>query len=439
MKYWLFSALILVTTTAYGTSKVVGVSGSSAYVTSTANNTTTQTVYGGTGGSLTGCEDNNDGYTCNNCKLNSYSGFFGFGTICNETRIVPGKELVIAVTSSTTGPLSIFNSSTNARIGNAGDTILSANGTGNIRVPWSAICLAYTSGNATCEFAGTQAFYVGVDKDGNGIKDGQDDVVSLTIVVNNLIGGNDYTVAASTITTNPGDAIYPIAVQAGDEKVYISSFTPGGSVTSGLAPFIKYRLYFSNAAIAIGSMIEMDSLGSADFKISGTGSDVSLSPDYVDGLENGVQYFFVGAHVDQSGNIGYFTDPGTLPLDAIPDFVYGLLSKDFECFVATATFGTPDAKEVITLRRFRNYLMQYHRDWAQPLIKFYYAHSPKLAAFIRDNEFLKTISRIILWPPIQFAKISLKHGMSYALMIFLLPILLLTILFRRWNAQARRR
>ncbi|OQW52467.1 MAG: hypothetical protein A4S09_17525 [Proteobacteria bacterium SG_bin7] len=288
-----------------------------------------------------------------------------------------------------------------------------------------------------CEFAGTKTFNIGFDKTNNATKDSDDDTTQVTIYVSNVVGATDVTVL-SVIAAPQTDALFPVTFQKGDEKVYISSFSPGATFpNSTFLKFAKYMVYLSPAAV-----VDIGSVDIAEFNIFGTSnSDVSLSPDNVDGLTNGTPYYIVGAHKDDAGNIGYFdvTYNGAPSGPITPDFVFGLLSQDFECFVATATYGTPDAREVKTLRMFRNYLIEHHQTWAQPLIKFYYKHSPKLANFIRDSEILKSISRVILWGPIQFAKISLKHGMGYAMMVFWLPLILLIAVYRWWNVKIARR
>lgn len=426
---------------ATATVEIIQVSGASNYIktTSTTGTTTgvTHTAYGGTAGPYSNCSDNGD-QTCNNCNLTAAGGPGFYGTICNERRLIPSGILTISARPSIAGILTIFNSTTNARINGASINNIPTGGTqGLVTVPWSQICSSFTTGNATCEFAGSAPFNIGIDKNANGIKDPDDDVVALTIIVNNAIGGQDYTVIKNAQVAS--DCLYPMTLQPGDEKVYLGPLPAVGTFPdSNLVPFFKYRVYISSAPIDANT--DISTLSLADLDVTGTTSDYSISPDYVDGLENGIPHFFALAQVDKAYNVGYFTSPAdNALLTATPDFVYGLLSQDFECFVATATYGTPDAKEVKTLRRFRNYLIQHHRSWAFPLVKFYYKHSPKLASFIRDNEILKTGSRIILWGPIQFAKISLQHGMAYAFMIFLLPVILLIAIYRWWNVKIARR
>ena len=67
------------------------------------------------------------------------------------------------------------------------------------------------------------------------------------------------------------------------------------------------------------------------------------------------------------------------------------------CFVATATYGTPEAEEIGVLRRFRD---RYLRSTAigERLTQAYYAHGPALAAEVRESDALRRVSRALLAP-----------------------------------------
>ena len=75
----------------------------------------------------------------------------------------------------------------------------------------------------------------------------------------------------------------------------------------------------------------------------------------------------------------------------------------YECAIATACYGTPMASEVKTLSTFRDEHLLTNRT-GQSLVKFYYAHSPKVADFIRDKEPLKAMVRAGLKPLVWVAE-----------------------------------
>jgi len=79
--------------------------------------------------------------------------------------------------------------------------------------------------------------------------------------------------------------------------------------------------------------------------------------------------------------------------------------RAFDCFIATAVYGSPMVEEVILLKNYRdNYLL--NKKIGRNLVNFYYLISPSIASKIKDNNFFKTSIRIfILLPIIKLIKI----------------------------------
>jgi hypothetical protein len=75
------------------------------------------------------------------------------------------------------------------------------------------------------------------------------------------------------------------------------------------------------------------------------------------------------------------------------------------CFIATAVYGSPFAKEVTFLRLFRdNYLLNVRNG--ERIIDIYYNYSPFIAKLIENNPFLKAIvNHLFLKPFIKVIKI----------------------------------
>ena len=92
------------------------------------------------------------------------------------------------------------------------------------------------------------------------------------------------------------------------------------------------------------------------------------------------------------------------------------------CFIATAAYGSYLDPEVMVLRHFRdNVLLQSGPGTA--FVAFYYRHSPPVADYIRQHEFLRLLTRWALTPLILAVK--------YPLALCVLPFLGLAALTRR--------
>jgi len=122
---------------------------------------------------------------------------------------------------------------------------------------------------------------------------------------------------------------------------------------------------------------------------------------------------------------------------ATPENVLGLLEEDVNCFVATASYGSPLHEKVITFKQFRDQFL-IKSALGRRFIYFYYKQGPKLAQFISKSESLKAISRAILWPAWGVAWLSLKIGVMNAIFLlstlFLFPLLGLKV-FRNIKQQ----
>ena len=78
------------------------------------------------------------------------------------------------------------------------------------------------------------------------------------------------------------------------------------------------------------------------------------------------------------------------------------------CFIATAAFGTPMAREVQTLREFRDQVLLKHQT-GPAFVAWYYRTSPPLAHFISDKPWLRALVRAALRPVIAGARWWLKE------------------------------
>jgi len=165
-------------------------------------------------------------------------------------------------------------------------------------------------------------------------------------------------------------------------------------------------------------------------------SNGSLAKGRITGLANGHSYSVMAANVDKGGNVTYFFDcraaapnamsdqdpyldsnvvPGSTQA-ATPQTVTGLLDNK-NCFIATAAYGSGDAADVEALRKFRNsYLLNW--EGGRSFVKFYYKHSPPIAKFIAEREWLKFIVRESLKPFVFVAHVAFNYGVAGLIALF---------------------
>ncbi len=107
---------------------------------------------------------------------------------------------------------------------------------------------------------------------------------------------------------------------------------------------------------------------------------------------------------------------------------------DSGCFIATAAYGSPLAREVELLRQFRDqYLLP--STLGHLLVEAYYFFSPPVAAYISQQPVLKAVIRVALWPLVWWTNLTL-HSPYLGLTVVLGGLLLMFSLFY-WTIRAR--
>ncbi|MFH0796948.1 MAG: M4 family metallopeptidase [Candidatus Omnitrophota bacterium] len=160
--------------------------------------------------------------------------------------------------------------------------------------------------------------------------------------------------------SSPGTTLYTIAATAGDG----GSISPSGAV---LVPADATSTF----AITPSSGYHIE-----DILVDDSSVDTATS------------YTFTEVSSDHTISVTFDNDTSQSDEDVLPSGY---------CFIATAAFGTPLAKEVEILRQFRErFLMQ--RDWGRRFIRFYNRHSPPVAEFIRPRPLWCAFARGLLRP-----------------------------------------
>lgn len=184
----------------------------------------------------------------------------------------------------------------------------------------------------------------------------------------------------------------------GDENVLVTWTDSANSGETGL----RYRVYWSASPFDDSNRSEASR------------SDAITGKSYrVSGLENGVEYWFGVVAVDENDNESPLSAvTSAMPVPSYDLFEYykeagGRESGGF-CFIATAAYGSPMARDVTTLRRFRDRTLM--RSWpGRSFVAVYYALSPALARVIEGRDDLRAVTRGFLWPLVQAARILVRE------------------------------
>lgn len=417
----------------------LGASGYSAIDTTGPN----PVIYAGTAGADTVCTSQLDG-TCNNCPTTA-----GTFTACNPKRVVGGTTLTLNFKSTTaTGCPTITGAVTTDSLFSS-STSVAAGATASIAFTWGELCpkLQVTAANCAENIKKT-TIRVGIsDACADELLDGaKDDSMVISIIVQKTMP--DDTTCSQDGQVDTHCAIYEFKATPGDQKAYfLDQDIVAGSSFPNSASGIKYTkiLVFHHQGTenfdANGfSQINVNGLSDsfAELNINEDSQKFYLAPDFVSGLTNEKYHYFRFAAQDVAGNVGYFTtDLQEQDIHAVrPGQVVGVLDEDMNCFIATATYGSPFADQVQTFRDFRDRYLK-TSVWGRKFIKQYYEHSPKAAQWISRSRVLRWLSRGLLLPFALFAQLSLASSFSIALLISISGLLVAAWLVRRSANSAR--
>ncbi|MGB7740953.1 MAG: DUF11 domain-containing protein [Steroidobacteraceae bacterium] len=139
-----------------------------------------------------------------------------------------------------------------------------------------------------------------------------------------------------------------------------------------------------------------------------------------------VDYLTTNNQILVTSYIEPFTDCSNLVPDA--DFLGG---GGGGCFIATAAYGSPLEAHVQALRAFRDRYLQ-RTAVGRAFIRFYYRHSPPIAAVIGEHAWLRFLVRMLLTPLVLAIAFPLR-----ALMLAALAATTLLAMNRRAGVAAR--
>ena len=129
-------------------------------------------------------------------------------------------------------------------------------------------------------------------------------------------------------------------------------------------------------------------------------------------------------------NIFYFSPNSYLNTNthaAQPSEVIGFL-EDNSCFIATAAYGSPMAKETLLFKKFRDLYLK-KSSLGRLFIKSYYNYSPSIAKWIKQKEKRKKWIRFFLWPLLTWVKGCLFLGLWGTLILTICPCMVCSSFF----------
>jgi uncharacterized repeat protein (TIGR01451 family) len=159
---------------------------------------------------------------------------------------------------------------------------------------------------------------------------------------------------------------------------------------------------------------------------SGTSSSLEVTSDsFSNNKDRSVMLLFAtsSSDADYSTSNNQFTIERSLPalqkcisVDEGWDDV--IAASGFRCFIATAAYGSPLEPHVVALREFRDRYLQ-RSAAGRAFIRFYYRHSPPVAAVIAEHEWLRFLARMLLTPLVLAVAFPLRAGALLAVLAVL--------------------
>lgn len=273
--------------------------------------------------------------------------------------------------------------------------------------------------------------------------------------------GDDGTPCGFANAADSRTGVCEILPLAGDEGAFLVASAEGFDATTRFAgPAIRIedsfdgqidslsytgiRLYFFESADPLTYFPFSNDALVVDLSINNP-SPLSLIDDEVSGLTNGTTYTVLAASIDESGTVSQFFLPtntaegagycssGLCPT-VIPSQIAGVIAES-DCFITTATYGSPFAYQVRSFQAFRERFLR-NTFLGEKIIDLYNKFGPVAAVKIRSNKSLKLFSSITLYPFYLFSKLSLKVGLFLS---FILSLGLLLLLFLVYKSILRKK
>lgn len=204
--------------------------------------------------------------------------------------------------------------------------------------------------------------------------------------------------------------------------IFANNVIPGG-IASSYPPNNFFPASLSDVGFSNLAGADYRLLLTSPFKFAGTdGKDVGADLDAINAATAGISQAFVTT-ADPTANSAPMTAPAANSPDPLPvgtlaasDGGGGGGSGGGGCFIATAAYGSALEPQVVILRRFRDlYLMR--TSPGRSFVEWYYRASPPVAERIRESQSLRAFVRLLLWPLVGVAWLTLNLETAAGMLI----------------------
>ncbi|MBE8221353.1 MAG: hypothetical protein HAW60_01330 [Bdellovibrionales bacterium] len=307
-------------------------------------------------------------------------------------------------------------------------------------VEWTELCSV--NGTGFCnESAGNIKIKIGIDSDEDGTINTKEGGF-VTVKIQNPNKSQDANLSSLDCAKA---GVCNFKIFSGNKKSFIGQIKKSKKFPNWEdSIFNQLRVFYSSEGFNKVTPLS----NSVDISIS---PDTSLEEEFIVGpLENGIQYYFRVAVVDESNNIAFITSDEQIsnvcsgvekltasqcdscPYCSTPADVVGILTKDLNCFITTATYGSNQSSLVRLFRKFRNKILLKFKFgiW---LTKKYYKWGAKGSLVLEKYPVLKIFSGLILTPLAILVWISLNFFYFLSILLSLSSLLLGLKIFLKKN------
>jgi subtilisin family serine protease len=203
-------------------------------------------------------------------------------------------------------------------------------------------------------------------------------------------------------------------INAYNALFYVPAKSPGSLSASAVSQSQINLSWTDNSTNENGFYVERKTAGGTYVQIASLNANVATYSDT--GLSASTTYYYRLRAYNKGGPSSYSAEASATTSGG------GGGGGGGGCFIATAAYGSPMAKEVGILQEFRDRILL-KNVLGEMVVKAYYRISPPIAEFIAERDTLRMMVRWSLVPVVGVSSIAVKAGPMGTLLIFGVVIL----------------